>query len=348
MNDYLLPWSLSADEFPDRSYASDQLEFLLKYAILAPSTLNTQPWLFRINMMDVELFADRRRARRVADPDGRELAISCGAALLNLRVAAEYFSHQYQVQLMPDPANADLLARFQLGLEGETSGEDIMLFHAITQRRSNPQPFEDKPVPDTLLVALEEAARKFGAWLHFIRDEPSRQTVAELVAEADRRQWADKNFRDEMARWVRSKPGEHGDGVPMSRLGMKNWLAFASSALIKNFDRSKTLAVTDRDILLHAPVLAILGTETDDVAAWVAAGQALQRVLLCARSEEVWASIHNQPIQVAELRERLGMLAGRGGFPQVLLRLGYGPDIEPMPRRSARQALIMHQAATHA
>ncbi len=345
MNDHLLAWKVSSDDFPTRGYASDQLEFLLGYAILAPSPLNTQSWLFRINMMDVEVFADARRARRVADPDGREMTISCGAALFNLQVAADYFGHQFRVDLLPDAANRNLLARFQLGLQGETSGEDILLFQAITQRRSNLQPLEEQAIPPTILAEIEDAARQCGAWIKFLPDEPVRQIVADLVAEADRWLWADKNYREEMARWVRAKPGEHADGVPLSRLGVKNWLAFAGPSIIKSFDRSKSLAITDHDMLLHAPVLAVLGTEADNATAWLRAGQALQHVLLSARSENVWASIHNQPIQVPDLRGRLAELAGPIGFPHVLLRLGFGPEIDPMPRRSVRQTLLMHRGA---
>ncbi|MHB8520346.1 MAG: hypothetical protein ACYDH9_06275 [Limisphaerales bacterium] len=51
INPHLQPWSISADDFPASSFASDQLEHLLGYAVLAPSTHNTQPWLFRINAM---------------------------------------------------------------------------------------------------------------------------------------------------------------------------------------------------------------------------------------------------------------------------------------------------------
>jgi nitroreductase len=80
MNPHLEPWNISADNFPTESFASDQLESLIGYAILAPSSHNSQPWLFRINAMDLELFADRRRALPVVDPQQRELTISCGAA----------------------------------------------------------------------------------------------------------------------------------------------------------------------------------------------------------------------------------------------------------------------------
>jgi len=237
MNSHLKPWSVCADDFPADSYASDQLEFLLQYAILAPSSHNTQPWLFRINAMDVDLFADRRRALRVIDPEDRELIVSCGAVLYNLRIAAEYFGHQYEVRLFPSPELPDLVAQLRLGLSGETSSDDVVVFHSITHRRTNRQAFRSDPVPAELLAELEAAAQQEGAWMSAYSVDEVRHAVADLVAEADRVQWADKAFREELARWVRPKSEDHRDGLPVHDLGVKDWLSFAGPALIRTFDR---------------------------------------------------------------------------------------------------------------
>lgn len=338
----LNPWHVSPDDFPGDSYTSDQLEFLLAYAVLAPSNHNSQPWLFRINTSDVELHADRRRAIRVVDPYDRELTISCGAALFNLRVAAEYFGHQYEIEVLPDPADKSLLARFRLGLRAETGAEDVLLFHAITQRRTNRSPFKPDPVPEELLVALQEAAASEGAWLQFLTTESARTAVADLVAQADRLQWGDRHFRQELSRWIRAKGDPARDGVPAHDAGVQDWLSFAGPLLIRTFDRGGGVAARDRDIAEHSPVLGVLGTDQEDWPSWLAAGQALQRVLLSARSENLWASFLCSPIEVAELRPSVAELAGRGGFPHLLLRLGHGPDVPPAPRRSPRDMLIQH------
>jgi hypothetical protein len=343
MNAHLQPWSVSADDFPADSYASDQLEFLVHYAILAPSSHNTQPWLFRINAMDVELFADRRRALRVIDPQDRELTMSCGAALFNLRIAAEYFGHKYEVELFPTATDANLLARVRLGLKGDTTSDDILLFHAITQRRTNRQPLREDPIAPELLGELEAAARKEGAWFHVVNSAEARNQVADVVAEADRAQWANKAFREELARWVRTKADVHRDGLLVHDLGIKDWLSFAGPALIRTFDRGGGQAARDRDIAVHSPVLAVLWTAQDDPVSWLGTGQALESVLLHARTDDVWASFLNQPIEVPELRERLASALGLSGFPQILLRLGYGPEVAPAPRRSVREVLIMHK-----
>jgi nitroreductase len=318
---------------------------MLRYAILAPSNHNTQPWLFRINAMNAEVYADRRRKLVVVDPDGRELVVSCGAALYNLRIAAEYFGHAYRVELLPEPAQPDLMARLDLGLEGETSSEDVLLFHAITQRRTNRKPFEARPVPENLLADWVAATQEFGAVFHVISEEQARQAVADLVAEGDRRQWADRHFRVELSHWIRTRPDESPDGLPGAAAGVKDWLSFAGPMLIRTFDRGGGLAATDRDIAVHSPVLAVIATEQDDALAWLNAGQALQRVLLEATSEGIASSFLNQPIEIQDLRSRLAELAGLNGYPQVLLRLGYGPEVDPAPRRLLRQMLILHHAA---
>ncbi len=338
----LNPWQVSSDDFPADSYASDQLEFLLAYAVLAPSNHNSQPWLFRINSTDVEIHADRHRAIRVIDPHDRELTISCGAALFNLRVAAEYFGHQYTVDLLPAPDDKTLLARFHLGLRADTGAEDVLLFHAITQRHTNRSAFQPDPVPRELLESLQEAAMAEEAWIQFIEGAEERGVIADLVAQADRLQWADRHFRQELAKWIRPKGDTTRDGIPAHEAGVHDWLSFAGPLLVRSFDRGGGVAARDREIAEHSPVLAILGTHKEDRASWLAAGQALQHVLLKARMEDVWASFLCQPIEVPELRQQLaGMFEGEV-FPQVLLRLGFGPKVPASPRRSPREMLIQH------
>lgn len=84
----------------------------------------------------------------------------------------------------------------------------------------------------------------------------------------------------------------------------------------------------------------MLGTDLDTAYDWLMAGQALARVLLYACSQGVWASFLNQPIEVSEVRLMLHNLVERGGYPQLLLRLGYGPKVPPTPRRSVCEVLL--------
>src|SRR5690606_15026240 len=96
------PWQVSEAEFPRTGGPSEKLRHLLNYAVLAPSDHNTQPWRFRLAHGSVDVFADRSRALPVVDPADRELVISCGAALYQLRLAIRYFGFADRVALFPD------------------------------------------------------------------------------------------------------------------------------------------------------------------------------------------------------------------------------------------------------
>jgi nitroreductase len=345
MNTHLEPWAIATENFPADNYASDQLEFLLGYAILAPSPHNTQPWRFRINVNDAELFADRRRALRVVDPRDRELTLACAAALYNLRVATEYFGRSYAVEILPRSDEPDLLACLTLRLHAETSSEDVLLFHAITQRRTNREAFRPDPLPDATLAELAAAAAREGAWLAIVTTDEARRAVADLVAKADRIQWADREFRRELAAWLRTDAEHQADGIPTHDLGVRDWMSFAGPAWVRTFKRGNHEAARDAEIATHSSALAVLGTDRDDPWAWLQAGQALENVLLQAQANGVSASYLNQPIEVDDLRPQLAGVVGRSGFPQVLLRLGYGPEAPPTPRRSVRSLLIRHDTS---
>ena len=73
---------------------SEKLSFLVRYALLAPSTRNTQPWKFVVGRDSVEMHLDITRWQRVADADQREMFISLGCALENLLIAATHFGYR--------------------------------------------------------------------------------------------------------------------------------------------------------------------------------------------------------------------------------------------------------------
>src|SRR5215470_2361610 len=94
------PRMVSEGNFPTSGTPAEQLCFLLNYAVLAPSEYNTQPWLFKVSERTVELYADRARRLPIVDPEDRELTISCGAALFNLRVALRHFGYADEVEAL--------------------------------------------------------------------------------------------------------------------------------------------------------------------------------------------------------------------------------------------------------
>ncbi len=334
------PWQTSEGAFPRNGTSSDKLRFLLNYGVLAPSNHNVQPWLFRIVSDGIELYADRTRALPVVDPEDRELIIGCGAALFNLRIALRHFGYESLVEIFPEASKPDLLARVNFGREKKAVAEEHALFEAIVKRRTNRTPFDERPVPESLLFELQAAATKEGAWFHVVLGGDNRNEVASLVAQGDRVQMSDGHFRRELAAWIHPSRTASHDGTPGYALGLGTLTSYLGPLVLRTFDAGKGQAAKDRELATGSPVLAVLGTEGETPADWLSVGQALERVLLRARTSDVWSSFLNQPIEVPELRTRLGELIARKGFPQLLIRMGYGEDVKPTPRRTPGEVLI--------
>lgn len=334
------PWLVSDDDYPHKGALEEQLRYALRWAVLAPSNHNTQPWRFRVEDGAVLLWADSERALPVCDPAGRELVISCGAALYHLRLALRHFGHEGLVATFPDGGDPDLLARVRPGGNLSPSPEEEWMWKAIVLRRTNRRPMQKEPLPPELLARLAHHAASEHAWLAVLDSPSVKDTVAELVAEGDLQQFADPRFRQELAEWTHyNRSGSH-DGMPGYARGLADAASLVEPLVIRTFDIGEGQAARHRQLATGSPALAVLGTDGDSRGDWLAAGQALARLLLFARHHGVYASYLNQPIEVAAMRPRLAELAGRhGGFPQLLLRLGRAEDVRPTPRRPVEEVL---------
>lgn len=327
------------EEFPFTGSELSRLVFLLRYAVRAPSSHNSQPWRVRADDDSLLIYADRTRALPVADPDDRELEISCGAFLHHLRLAITHHGYESDIALLPAEDDPDLLARVKLGAERTPSYEERLLFWATSKRHTSRRPFTADELPASLTEELIAAAESEGAWLVFLEGE-ARTRLAELVAEGDRLQMRDPSFRRELTSWLHSSRDDSADGMPRGALGLPKRLTPGTRLAIRTIDLGKGVAAHDEKLIEASPLLAVLGTAEDTTGDRLSAGEALSLVLLRAAQDGVSASFLNQPVEVPELRPRLSELVGVPGTPQLVLRLGRGPDVRHTPRRPVREILV--------
>lgn len=330
------PRSVAASDYPVGAGPRDRIGFLLNYAVLAPSSHNTQPWLFRLANTHVDVLADRRRALPVADPDDRELVMSCGAAIETLVVAMRRFGHLGEVQLLPEDDDPDLLARVHLEGSYTPTRLDLAMFDAIPVRRTLREPFEASPVPAAARADIAEACAQFGIDLVLADDEATKADLAALVAEGDRLQLADPRFRRELAQWMHAR--RRGDGMSAEGFGMPDVLTGVAALAIRTFDMGDSRAAADEAIARGSPLLAVLLTPADGTADWLTTGRALAALLLTATAHGLAASFLNQPVEVPELRNRLAERVMPSRQPQLILRLG-SPAGEARRPHSQRRPL---------
>jgi hypothetical protein len=290
----------------------DRIASLLRHAIAAPSSHNTQPWLFRVDDDGIELIADRTRALPVNDPFDRELTISCGCALAGIEAGALSVGLPLDVELFPDGPDADLLARVRVGAGGGRAGggEGTSRLPARCTHRGA---VDTQPPSAEVVQRLVDIVATADCLLSPLGTDV-RDPLADLVEAGDRAQWGDPHWRRELAAWMH--PRRRGDG-----LGLPSLAAPLARLFVGALDLGGMVGPRDRAAVMDAPLLVLLSTSGDTPADWLAAGRGLQRCLLEAASEGLQAAYFNQPIQVATLRPHLASLCA-GRWPQVLFRLG--------------------------
>lgn len=327
-------WSVDERQLDPHAGIDEKLRFALRYAVLAPSNHNTQPWHFIVDGDCIMLCADRMRALPVVDPFDRELTISCGAALFNLRVALSRFGLAYAITPFPSSADPDVLAHLRVIPGGHCDKGLAALFEAIPLRVTTREPFADEPTPAEVRQRLVDAGTTEGCDTVCVESAASREQLAALISEADQTQFKDPRFRRELASWIH--PRRLQDGMPALSSGAHALLDFAAplvSSVIRTFDLGDGVAAAHHTLVTGSPLLLCIATGTDDAPAWLAAGQALERVLLSAAAEGLTASYLNQPIEVTSLRERLRTMLNLDAAPQLLIRVGRGAAAQHSPRR---------------
>jgi hypothetical protein len=350
------PWSVDSSDFPQSGTLRDKLAFLLNYAVLAPSILGTEPWSFHIADDSVLLHADPARRLPVTDPQGRELLISCGAALLNLRIAAASHAHDLNVTVFPDERQSGTIAKATLG-PGRASASDRQLRQAITMRRTNRGGFGMRPLPDGLAHRLTEAAQQEGGMISILSDPKAQSGMLELAAVARQAQLAAPAYRDELSHWVQKRMVEarDHDNEARHRLGLypspvagstpeplrRPELDAPSAAGFARMLGSGAGSLRDRAGGGGSFILALLATVSDSKEHWLMAGQALQRILLVAAAEGVSASYLNGPIETDKLRQRVVRAFHVKGSPQIMLQMGIGSERPPTPRRPMGEVVIL-------
>ncbi len=280
--------SIAERDFPVNGSPREKLVFAIKYAALAPTESDWQPWHFRVADTHLELMTKNVPAREVVDPDRRELLIGCGSALLYLKLALKHFGCLGRVALFPDLGQPALVARVHFGCCRERDQREKVLFDAMTGGRANDSFLGGIPVSETMLTALSNAAASERGWLDFVQSETSRQHVLKITLANEQ---APRGTRSLFAFGARSA---NSWNVTMEQIHQP---------------------------AIQAATLAVVKTKTDEKHGWLEAGQIMARTVLEAQALGLaWEFF--DPVRRREAREELRLGIGHKGFAQVILRFG--------------------------
>lgn len=347
-----LPDPIAAWRDPGAGEA-DPRRFALAHAILAPNPHNRQPWLVDLPGADeIVLHADLERLLPATDPFDRQIVIGCGAFLELLDLAARSRGQRAEMTLWPEgepQPRLDGRPFAHVRLVAEANAPDP-LFDQILARRTNREPFEARDVAPTALDDIAVVSRGANAWqtlgVHHVAGGELRDSLHTLAWDA-----FEQEFRT---------PAAHGETVALMRVGKKEIATHRDGIAIQGpmveFARAvdlvnkRTLADIENDqtregleawrpLALDAPAFLWITSTDNSRATQIEAGRAYARANLAATraglSMHPWSQALQEYAEMAALHAQAETLLNAPGEArvQMLARVGYGPAVDPAPRR---------------
>lgn len=339
----------------------DPRRWALSYALLAPHSHNLQSWLVNLSVPgEITLFIDRTRLLPETDPFSRQMMMSQGTFIEVLDLAARQKGFRAETALFPEgvfgPDAVDARPTARIRFVPDASVPADPLFAQVLRRRTNREAYEPR-VPEAQAreaIGRSTAAHPFRVGVVTAEDREAIAQHRRIAKAAWRVELTTPRTVLESFKVLRVGPREiaqHRDGLsvndPLVRLATALGL----------FDRSVAPAPGDRAIkgqidafnatIDATPAFYWLVSEGNDRVTQVNAGRAWVRAQLAATAQGLSMQPISQALQeypemqalYREIHERLQADAPRGTV-QMWARLGYGPEVQPAPRREL-QALIL-------
>lgn len=328
---------------------------LVAAAVLASSPHNTQPWLFRLQAGQIEVFADPDRSLGAMDPFGREMWHGVGAAIANIEIAGPALGFGVETLIRPDAGNEYLAARLVLHV-GAQPMDPLAAF--IDRRSTNRAAYDPtRPPPPSVLDAALDAddTQVRVVWL------PAASASGRLFAEATLAGTLTISSDPEMAQaghhWFRANPRQvahHRDGVSTPTAGISPLVA-KLSPLAPPVDSSTAGRYWLRSTEMHlatAPMFGlILVRDLYNRSTQLLAGARWQRLHLQLTQQGLAAHPMNQLIEVVDRDRQLGRasntervltrLSGDAQWrPTFAFRIGYATREVPHSARRPPTAVI--------
>lgn len=319
------PWDIKKTDFPASSALYDKIKFVLGYAILAPSTHNSQPWLFKIENNSVKIYYDQNIKIPEADPKNRDLYISMGCMIENLLIAASYFGiFENLVMVLKD----NLIAEFYFQ-ENEEKNKDLeYLVDTIPKRLNSRGLFESRQLSVKTQAEMMSLNKDGRIKIDFITDNEKIRKLASLTAEGLKLAYKKSSFRKEMSSWMQNSLSAKKIGLPGYSLRMPFILSFIIPSLVRFFDISPLLAKLNYKSMSSAPLVCILSSDESNPNIWLEIGRLAERFMLQLNSEDIKTSIFVASIEMGELYKKVQEILGSSLTPQFLFCVGYMKNIQ--------------------
>jgi len=332
-------WEINEKDYPLNKGLEEKVKFLINYAILAPSSHNTQPWKFEVKENIIKIFPDLKRAVAYSDRFNRELYISLGCSLANILVASNHFNFDTEVKYFSEDDLRNPAISIKLTEKEELKSSIKSLFPFMARRVSNRNFYEEKKVPKNILNNILRFNDEESTKVHLICDTKIKEKIIKAVGRSVLFAFSDKLFKYELSHWVRSNYTKKHDGMPLFGFGIPGIISLFAPYVIKNMP-ARLQEKMDKDLLLHASVLIVISSE-DCKESWIKVGKIYEYIALASLGRGVSTSPMAGVVEYEETNKKLKEILDIDKRPLFFVRMGYtGKIMHNTPRRNVEEVLL--------
>ena len=321
----------------DLSSATREYVSLVRYATLAASSHNTQPWKFKPEPGRIAILPDLSRRCPAVDPDDHHLYGSLGCAAENLLLAAQAAGLKGHVSY--DASESSVQLAFETAPPSRSA-----LFDAIPRRQCSRTEYDGTALSGEQLRLLEEAGGGRGVSVMLLTDRERKEQVAEYVAAGNTAQFGDPHWAEELHTWIRFNARDAvraGDGLYGPVMGSPDVPRWLGDLFMRLAFSAKRQNRKDTTHIRSSAAIAVIFSEADDKQHWIEAGRSYERLALQAAALELRTAFINQPVEVPALRSQFASFLGIGNRrPDLVVRIGRGPEMPRSLRRPVEQVLV--------
>jgi hypothetical protein len=306
---------------------------ILRYASLAPSGHNSQPWLIKVlRKGEWIISADPRRKLPAVDPHNRELLLSIGAFAENLSIAASVAGYDAQMEVIAGSPQDQEVIRVSL----KKSKSANYPLERIEMRRTVKNGFRSEEIRNQDIEALAEPHG--GRLFYYPRGTDHAKCIQEATVECNRIQTYRDEAQKELARWVRfsnDEAGKNRDGLTtegMEITGFAGWFVrhFMDKEDVMGERFRKQGVEMASKWAAEGGGWIIITSKGSDVLDLIETGRLFERTALSARERNIAIHPMTQILEEGKGQREIASNHGPDVVPQFVLRVGY-LDTYPKP-----------------
>lgn len=323
-------WNIDFNDFSNQKTTFNKLSFLIKFAVLAPSSHNNQPWKFSIKENSIFIYPENSRWLPISDPDYRYFFISLGCALENLLIAADFYGLSTDVSYFPvgeDDAAARVDFKFPEKINNNYTGDKKHLAFSVPERCVNRNKYIDKQIPQYLIEQIKNFSDE-EVEVSIVFDQEKKEKMSKIMLDSRVKAFDNKAFRAEMSKYKKNNWTRSPVGITGATMGFSTPMSFISSSIIKNINVMRLIRKKEEDLLKkHTPLFVTIGTKENTKHNWLKGGRIFERCLLTTRQHNVQTSISafSSDLEKEQIKEILDTEYS----PLIFFRAGYTSKIFP-------------------